>query len=265
MSKENPVLQCSACGHQNEPERVYCHNCGQKLDRSLLPTPKETNVEAQLEQRRRVKKMMTVRSGLFGKNVRTFISVMFFAALIAAVYLVFQRPEGVPPAKGGEIPARSFNEVWEAMMTNRQALNTAISEDEVNYFLKNTLKPTESGVPGIKFERAFVTIGASTIKVSVERSTWGGLSIFTTTEYAPRNESGSVKFEPVGIYIGRLGLHPKIPGVAGLGLGGVQKALEKEMGQLSRLASVTPREVKGEMDGKPIRRGEAVVVTKPAP
>jgi hypothetical protein len=36
-------LACTECQHQNEVQRIYCHNCGAKLDRSaLLETrPKE--------------------------------------------------------------------------------------------------------------------------------------------------------------------------------------------------------------------------------
>ena len=30
-------LTCAECKYENEVERVYCHNCGEKLDRSLLP------------------------------------------------------------------------------------------------------------------------------------------------------------------------------------------------------------------------------------
>ena len=31
------TLTCAECGFVNEAERVYCHNCGKKLDRSLIP------------------------------------------------------------------------------------------------------------------------------------------------------------------------------------------------------------------------------------
>ena len=30
------TLTCKECQHVNEEARIYCHNCGTKLDRSLL-------------------------------------------------------------------------------------------------------------------------------------------------------------------------------------------------------------------------------------
>src|SRR5438552_884776 len=49
-------LVCPECQHENEPERVYCHNCGARLDRFALTnekgTPKENLVETQKRLRR---------------------------------------------------------------------------------------------------------------------------------------------------------------------------------------------------------------------
>ena len=40
------TLTCKACGYsKNELERVYCHECGEKLDRSHLPKKKDTSQE----------------------------------------------------------------------------------------------------------------------------------------------------------------------------------------------------------------------------
>ena len=39
-----PKLTCGQCGYENEPERVYCHNCGTKLDRSVSSVLAESYV-----------------------------------------------------------------------------------------------------------------------------------------------------------------------------------------------------------------------------
>ena len=54
-----PTLTCSQCGFANETERVYCHNCGAKLDRSLLPKATETSKDSVAKVRKRVQKMTT--------------------------------------------------------------------------------------------------------------------------------------------------------------------------------------------------------------
>ena len=261
MATNTPTLPCAACGHQNEPERVYCHNCGQKLDRSLLPKGQEAVVESDSKRRKRVQKMMRPKRPA-GAVVRTALSVLIFAALIASVFLYFQQPDAVPDRKG-LIPDRNAGELWQALVSNPKALSLDLTEEEVNQFLKTTLKPADSSVPGVKFERAFVTFGNGTITVTVERSAWGGLPMFSSTTYAVRNSNTeATKFEPVAVHFGRLGADPRIPYAPGLGLGGVEKALEAEIKQFGRLAYVEPRETIVQVDGKPERRGTIKIVTK---
>ena len=239
MSRQTPVLECAACGHQNEPERVYCHNCGQKLDRSLLPKVQESNVESDLEKRRRVKKLMSgTRKNPIARELKTLFSVLIFAALVAAIFLLFNKPEDVPPRKFETFPERDAGEVLNALIADKRPLATDLNETEINYFLSKALKPADSGVPGVKFERAFVNLRPGMIIVTVERSLFGEVSIFNSTIYAPRVADGNVKFEPIGIYFGRLGLDPRMTFAPGLGLDGVKKAFEKELAGLGRLTDV---------------------------
>ncbi len=262
MATESPTLKCAACGHQNEPERVYCHNCGQKLDRTLLPKPAEAPGISDAKRRKQVQRMMRPKRPI-GAYFKTLVSILVFAALIAATYLFFQQPEVLPDKRA--IADRNAGELWQALMQSPKQLTLDnLTEDEVNYFLKGALKPAESSVPGVKFERAFMTFGNGTITVAAERSAWGGLSMYSSTTYAVRNTAEGVKFEPIGVRFGKLGVDPRVPSVPGLGLGGVQKAFEKELGQLGRLAYVEPKEVIVQVDGKPERRGVLKIVTKPA-
>lgn len=267
MSNQTSVLQCASCGHQNEPERVYCHNCGQKLDRSLLPKVEEVGGESNQDKRRRVKRMMNPnRGGAPMRVVKTFVTVMVFAALVAATFLLFQKPADVPPRRPETIPERNAGEMWQALVANAQALNVTLTEDEVNNFLRTTLKPADSSVPGIKFERAFMNFRPGAVVVTVERSIFDQLSIYSSTTYAPRVSASGVTFEPVAVHFGRLGFDPRIPFAPGLGLAGVQKALEKEMAQFGRLATVEPGEVMEQKEGAgQVRSGTIKLVTKPAP
>ena len=264
MSKHSPILQCASCGHQNEPERVYCHNCGEKLDRSLLPTQKQLESETDAQKRRRVKRMMNVNRGAFGREVKTFFTVICFAALVAAIFLYWQKPADAPPTRMETLPDRNAGDVWRALVDNKAALSTELTEDEINAFLKNALKAAESSVPGVKFERAFLTFRNGTITVTSERSAWG-LPMFSSTTYAPRAADGSVKFETVGVNFGKLGVDPRIPGVSGLGLGGLKTAMAKEIANFERLAAVEPHEEITMVEGKPQRRGWVKLITKPAP
>src|SRR2546423_14173184 len=50
-------LVCAECRHENEAERIYCHNCGERLDRSVVAAQKNAQ-DPQEEARRRLQKML---------------------------------------------------------------------------------------------------------------------------------------------------------------------------------------------------------------
>ena len=77
------TLPCEQCGYANEPERVYCHNCGAKLDRSLLPKTTEKPPERPEKARKRIEKMTNPKSGGVGREIKALFKVAFFSALLA--------------------------------------------------------------------------------------------------------------------------------------------------------------------------------------
>src|ERR1700752_377758 len=90
-------LPCEQCGYLNEPERVYCHNCGAKLDRSLLPKAEaEKKEEHPAAARKPIQKMTNPKSGSILREIKTLFTVVFFSALLAAVWDFLQKPEEVP-------------------------------------------------------------------------------------------------------------------------------------------------------------------------
>src|SRR4030095_9995851 len=91
---QNQKLVCAQCGYENEPERVYCHNCGTKLDRSVLPRDTQTQQETLAETRRRIRKM--TRPGSVRPFVRLCFKTLFWAAIVAAILLIARKPENLP-------------------------------------------------------------------------------------------------------------------------------------------------------------------------
>src|ERR1700704_4382075 len=96
-------LVCPECRRENEPERIYCHDCGARLDRSALAkvAPKGEDVKAT---QRRLRSMLDPR--------RAKIRLMFFkvsklilgpGALAAIIQMGL--PADVPArVKGGKLP-----------------------------------------------------------------------------------------------------------------------------------------------------------------
>ena len=92
-------LPCEQCGYANEPERVYCHNCGSKLDRSLLPTVEEKKQDHPDKVRKRIEKMTNPKSGSVGREIKALFKVAFFSALVAVIILLVQKPDDLPELK----------------------------------------------------------------------------------------------------------------------------------------------------------------------
>ena len=65
MAAPAPTLTCKQCNYDNEPERVYCHNCGAKLDRTVLPKDPAKTKEGKEKTAKRVRRMINPARGFF--------------------------------------------------------------------------------------------------------------------------------------------------------------------------------------------------------
>src|SRR5689334_6683312 len=91
-----PKLICAECRRENEAERIYCHNCGERLDRSgAVAQKKVDNAE---ETHRRLQKMMR---GPSRTRLNVFIAckIMLAAAATAGLIQLVLPPEFPQPIK----------------------------------------------------------------------------------------------------------------------------------------------------------------------
>src|SRR4051794_36000323 len=100
-----PTLTCKECGYVNEPERVYCHNCGQKLDRSILPKEAEVRRETPQQAQRRIRKMTNPEKSVVLQEMKTGFKAIVWAAVLAALIQIAREPDGVPEKSDG-LPTR---------------------------------------------------------------------------------------------------------------------------------------------------------------
>lgn len=252
MATELPNLKCGACGHENEPERVYCHSCGAKLDRSVLPKLEPAKEDAEeAKKHKRVKKMMSAGRGAIKRDIKVGISVLILAAAVGALYLFWQTPAGVPPDNSNVLPDRDAGELWERMMAAPNALAVTFTDVELNAYLKRAIKSSESSVPGVKFKRAFLTLDPELLTLTVERDMWG-FKQFSSVSYRP-SKDGQYAPEVAAVNFGRLALHPLLKIAGEFSIGSVGKAFKKEMDGLSRVANAK------------VDKGSITVTTKALP
>lgn len=241
-----PTLKCADCGHENEPERVYCHNCGSKLDRSLLPKAEERkNFERPEDTRRRVSRMMNVRPNWVARDFKALIKVLIFAAVVAALVLFWWPPENAPAASNDPSDFAARDE-WQRQMESPAASSWTYTDKSINMFLK-TLKAGESSF--IKYEGASVKFSPGLITVLAKRDV-GGAPMWSSIDYRPVTApDGKFRFQVVGVHYGRLGIDPSMTFAQGWGVGPVLKVLEKDF-KIDRISSVI------------VEEGKATVITR---
>jgi hypothetical protein len=245
-------LICGTCGFSNEPERVYCHSCGAKLDRSLLPAvAADTTSESAQSARKRIKKLTNPASYSVAHFLKSLLKTLLYAAIAAVIYLVSQKPAGVPEEKN-EITRLVQSDLMDATQSPTARM-IAFTEAEVNGALKQSLRRAAPGgiVPGVEFQRAFARLHPDLIHLGTQQSLFG-YPIYSGVDYRLTVAEG--KFTPVllGGSFGRLPIHVALMQYLDFAYQKLWDALKRERAQMDRMQNVT------------IREGQIVFVTKPA-
>src|SRR5438477_4800595 len=196
---------CSECRYENEVERIYCHNCGARLDRSTVATTKEPVKDT----RQRLKKMFDPQRAkmrqLFFKISKLILGSCAVAALIQILL-----PPDLPTQGKADVLASQISFDLEGMTSARhQPPRVEYSEEQMNGFLQYALKMKQKALnkPFLDFRHAFVAFGQGTCAVTAERSIFG-YSLYTTYSYAPALKEGKFEGSTKGGSIGRLPVHP---------------------------------------------------------
>jgi len=238
-SPSGPTLTCSQCNFANEAERVYCHNCGAKLDRSLLPIVEETNKESIQKARKRVKKMTNPGGHDVLREFKTLGKCIVWGALSALIIGIVREPEGVPPAKPKEteLPRMIGSELVEAA-ESPQARVLQFTEGDANTYLRTALKSKVSGMlPGVQFDRAFVKFEPGIVFVGVQQSLLG-FPLYSGTRYSIGMKDGKFFAENKGGNIGRISIDPALMKYAAVAFQPMWKTLKRESNQVRGMQNI---------------------------
>jgi len=228
------AVVCTECRHENEAERVYCHGCGARLDRSAIKKPKEAPEDAQ----KRVKKMFDPQR----ERVRVLffkISKVLLAACGVAALVEMALPPDVPaPVKTALIGSQIRMEL-EGAATRHQPAQLQYTDEQMTEFLGYALKPKQKTLdqPLLDFNRAIVVFREGECDVTAQRSLFG-YSLYTTIYVAPAIDGGKMVAPSKGGRIGRLPIHPQVAQFMGILFADVSKALERELKLVSKMGSI---------------------------
>jgi len=138
MASPLPTLVCKECGYVNEGERVYCHNCGVKLDREGLILQEQQQAATFQKRQREVKKIMTPGRRNFAKTWRALWKTVALAAVVGALIDAARPPEGgVPGVQSEEMADPSqIASLLEGLVIAPAGKRIALREAVVNAYLK---------------------------------------------------------------------------------------------------------------------------------
>ena len=230
-------LTCGQCNFVNEAQRVYCHNCGAKLDRSLLPKEEEVRRETPDRTRKRIRQMTNPGANPIVREVKALVSTLVWAAIAAAVILIGRQPEGVPKARPTELVSRFVNSDLQDAVASPTARALTFTEEEINQHFKTAIKAKESAIPGIRFEHAYVNLLPGVVRTYTHTTLWG-YPLYSGIAHRLEIKDGHLLATNVGGSFGRLAVHPAIMQYTDWAFQKLWPALKREREQMDRMQQV---------------------------
>ena len=228
-----PKLSCPECRHENEAERIYCHNCGQRLDRSAVLAQKKSQTAE--DAHKRLQKMMEGPS----KLRRNFFAVSKLAltAVFAAAIVEIATPPDVPAPTKAVPPQMDLQ--LESAASFQQAGPLEYSQEQVNAYLtyRLTSKKKMLNKPLLDFVRATAVFRDGACTIGMERSLFG-FSLFTQSSYRVESASGKMTATNVGGWLGRLPVHPVIMKFGDIIFADLWFALDREHKLVAKMGGV---------------------------
>jgi hypothetical protein len=228
------TLICPECQRENEAERVYCHECGARLDRSVLPIK-----DGAKETRKRLKHIfdpgrIKLRLAFFKVSKL----ILGACALAVAVEMILP-PENVPALVTSSLLPSQLRIDLENIVAYHRPPQIQFIEDQVNAYLVYALKPKQKTLTKLilEFNRAIAKFDEGACGITVERSIFG-YPLYTSCTYAVQLRDGKIVVSPKSGGIGRMPIHPQLMQFVAIVFADVWSALDHERKLVSKFAAI---------------------------
>lgn len=253
------TLVCKECSYENEPERVYCHQCGAKLDRSLLPPESVTQKEDPEEVRRRLRRMANPPGAGAKLILRWLLQSLALGAGFAVIALAC-----VPPPDTAPLPQDAIDnapllsaKLEDMLAAGGPTQRTLFPESAVNAYLAANVSPRRinngASAYAPAFERVYVRFLEGNVCRVTQQQSLFGLPIFFTAGYRPKvRPDGKLATELTGGAVGRMPLPAAaMPYLAPWAFGTLFEKQKSDLSLLGRLGGATCRKEQVELVTRP--------------
>ncbi len=200
------MLKCNKCGFDNELGRIFCHQCGSKLDLNQIKPPSRGGPKI------RRKGRMTP-----AKFARIVIELIFLLVALWGVYLACQTPEVRPfkPTNSQLLAADDKRLVLEQMVQQSRPASVEVSATELNAFISSMSFEKSKGTGMEVVPLALrADLGEGTVELSFLGELHSGdylsKKLYISYTGAPTVEDGAFDFKPVSATVGELPIHPAL-------------------------------------------------------
>ncbi len=207
------AIKCNQCGHENDLTRVFCQNCGARLERPEgMAAPKISGPTKVPTGPRKLKTGMSFGAAA-GKVLRATISTIIIAALIALLIQMARKPADVPEARPANDAVATQNfQLLSTMAGSPYATGFDLKQDQINNYLAARIVPAaapEGATVRAQFQRAFVTLGSGEVTFYIEQK-FLGLPIYMYVTGVPEKEGTTTTFRTTGGGVGHVKLGAKL-------------------------------------------------------
>lgn len=232
------MLKCQKCGYDNELGRIFCHQCGTKLDLEQIKPASRGG-----------KKLKPKGSPGAGRLILRVFEVGVVAAIVWAVVLLVQVPVAphVVTTEQDALSVERKRSALERLINQGKEASVQLSSAELNAFLGKLgfEKPEGKGIK-ITPSNLQIQLGANELTVIVTGELAAGDSLkknfYLSCTGVPAIEGGHFVFKPVGAAVGALPIHPQIMESTGFiqnYLSALFRNLSEERKLLDRLTAIS--------------------------
>lgn len=229
---------CSECQHANEPERVYCHNCGARLDRTKVVQEKAAQAPTENQNRQHLKRMLDPARGRLLRATGKLLKTVMGAAICAAIIVMLLPPDLPPESKDYTFAPMIAMDMTSALASHRTT-PLVYNEAQVNSYIAANLRRQDSPAKQGYFplERVLVRFEEGAFAITTKRVLFG-YGVYSGGSYRVSIDNGKIAASSNGGFIGRLSIPSSLMKLVAPLLEKTWSTLGRERNSVSRLAAI---------------------------
>jgi hypothetical protein len=231
-------LVCPDCQYENESERIYCHSCGARLDRSKLIPGAAGLGDPDVKTQQHLKKLFQGGQGNVKRPALKLAKVVLGALCLAAIIVMALPPDLPPPTKNYTF-APMINMDMVSATSGHQGASLVYNEEQVNSYIASNLRRKDSPANQGYFplRRIQVQFEEGVCGINTERQLLG-YSIYSGSSYRVKIDRGKIISTSTSGYIGRMPIHPVVMKYTDIVLQKAWDSLARERNSVAKLASI---------------------------